>query len=93
MVIALLTLELHFPGARSLKDKRRALSSLETRIRNRFNVAVAEVEHQDLWQRARLAVVGVNTDHAHLESTLQHVASEAGNARDILLVDSHVEVL
>jgi uncharacterized protein YlxP (DUF503 family) len=93
VVIGLLTLELHFPGARSLKDKRQALRSLEQRIRNRFNVSVAEVEHQDLWQRSRLAVVSVNTDHVHLESTLQSVAGEAGTARDILLVDSNVEVL
>lgn len=93
MVIGLLTLELHFPGARSLKDKRQALRSLEQRIRNRFNVSVAEVEHQDLWQRSRLAVVSVNTDHVHLESTLEKVAGEAGTARDILLVDSSLEVL
>jgi uncharacterized protein YlxP (DUF503 family) len=93
MVIGLLTLELHFPGARSLKDKRQALRSLEQRIKNRFNVSVAEVEHQDLWQRARLAVVSVNTDHGHLESTLNSVAGEAGNARDILLVDSNLEIL
>ena len=58
MVIGLLMLDLHFPGARSLKDKRQALRSLETRIRNRFNVSLAEVEHQDLWQRARLGGVG-----------------------------------
>ncbi len=93
MVIGLLTLELHFPGARSLKDKRQALRSLETRIRNRFNVSVAEVEHQDLWQRSRLAVVSVNTDHTHLESTLSSIAGEAGNARDILLVDAQTELL
>ena len=93
MVIGLLLLDLHFPGARSLKDKRQALRSLETRLKNRFNVSVAEVEHQDLWQRSILAVVGVNTDHGHLESTLQHVAGEAGNARDILLVNSQVELL
>ena len=93
MVIGLLTLDLHFPGARSLKDKRQALRSLETRIRNRFNVSLAEVEHQDLWQRARLAVVSVNTDHVHLEKTLQSVAGEAGSARDIELLDSRVEIL
>jgi uncharacterized protein YlxP (DUF503 family) len=93
VVVGLLMLELHFPGARSLKDKRHALRSLEERIRHRFNVSVAEVEHQDLWQRSRLAVVSVNTDHAHLESTLDSVAGEAGHARDILLVDSHVEML
>jgi uncharacterized protein YlxP (DUF503 family) len=93
MVIGLLTLDLHFPGARSLKDKRQALRSLEQRIRNRFNVSIAEVEHQDLWQRSRLAVVSVNTDHGHLESTLSHIAGEAGSARNILLVDSQMEIL
>jgi hypothetical protein len=93
VVVGLLVLELHFPGARSLKDKRQALRSLEQRVRNRFNVALAEVEHQDLWQRSRLAVVSVNTDHGHLESTLESVAAEAAHARDILLVDSHTEVL
>jgi uncharacterized protein YlxP (DUF503 family) len=93
MVIGLLTLDLHFPGARSLKDKRQALRSLETKVRNRHNVAIAEVEHQDLWQRARMAVVSVNTDHAHLESTLQAVAGEAATARDVLLVDQQLEIL
>jgi uncharacterized protein YlxP (DUF503 family) len=93
MVIGLLTLDLHFPGARSLKDKRQALRSLETKLRNRFNVAVAEVEHQDLWQRARLAVVSVNTDHGHLEATLQSAAGEAENAREILVIDRQMETL
>jgi uncharacterized protein YlxP (DUF503 family) len=93
MVIGLLTLDLHFPGARSLKDKRQALRSLEEKVRHRFNVSIAEVEHQDLWQRARLAVVSVNTDHSHLESTLSSVAGAAGMARDILLIDSQTEFL
>jgi uncharacterized protein YlxP (DUF503 family) len=93
MVIGLLTLDLHFPGARSLKDKRQALRSLETRIRNKFNVSIAEVEHQDLWQRARLAVVSVNTDHVHLESTLHSVEGEAARARDIQLLDAQTEIL
>lgn len=93
MVIGLLTLELHFPGARSLKDKRQVLRGLESRIRKRFNVSVAEVEFHDLWQRGRLAVVAVNTDHVHLESTLQSVAGEAASARDAELVDQQVEVL
>lgn len=93
MVIGLLTLDLHFPGARSLKDKRQALRSLETRLRGRFNVAVAEVEHQDLWQRARLAVVSVNTDHGHLDSTLSGATAEACHAREIEVLDSHTELL
>jgi uncharacterized protein len=93
VVIGLLTLDLHFPGARSLKDKRQALRSLETRLRNRFNVSVAEVEYQDLWQRARLAIVSVNTDHAHLDSTLSSATSEAGNAREVQILDAFTELL
>jgi hypothetical protein len=93
MVVGLLTLELHFPGARSLKDKRQVLRGLQARIRKQFNVSVAEVEFQDLWQRARLAVVAVNTDQVHLESTLQSVAGEAASARDAELVDQQLEVL
>jgi uncharacterized protein YlxP (DUF503 family) len=54
---------------------------------------VAEVEHQDLWQRSRLAVVAVNTDHVHLDSTLASVAGEAARARDVELVDQQVETL
>jgi len=93
MVIGLLTLDLHFPGARSLKDKRQVLRSLETRLRHRFNVAVAEVEHQELWQRSRLAVVGVNTDRVHLEATLRAAAGEAATTRDAELVDEQTELL
>jgi uncharacterized protein YlxP (DUF503 family) len=93
MTIGLLTLELHFPGARSLKDKRQPLRSLETRLRNQFNVAVAEVEHQDLWQRATLAVVSVNTDHDHLETTLQGALNMAEGARDIQVVHAETEIL
>jgi uncharacterized protein YlxP (DUF503 family) len=93
MVIGLLTLELHFRARGRSRTKRQALRSLETRVRNRHNVAVAEVEHQDLWQRARVAVVSVNTDHGHLESTLSAVAGEAATARDVLLVDQQLEIL
>jgi hypothetical protein len=93
MVIGLLTLDVHFPGARSLKDKRQVLRGLETRLRQRLNVAVAEVEHQDLWQRARLAVVSVNTDQGHLDATLQAAESEAARASGLAILDSQVEWL
>lgn len=91
--IGLLTLDLHLPGARSLKDKRQILRSLEQRVRGRFNVAIAEVEHQDLWQRARLAVVSVNSDQGHLESTLAAVESEAYGTRGAEVLSSEMEFL
>ena len=93
MVVGLLTLELHFPGARSLKDKRRVLRRLTDRLRNRYNVALAEVEHHDLWQRARVAVVSVNTEHSHLESTLDKALVEAERIPDLEVADAETEYL
>ena len=57
-MVGLLTVEFHVPGSHSLKDKRMVLRRVKDRIK-KFNVAVSEVEHQDLWQRAGLAVVTV----------------------------------
>jgi len=52
MPIGLLTLEIHIPDARTLKDKRQVLRSLKDRLRSRFNVAIAELDHQDKIGRA-----------------------------------------
>src|SRR5438270_9672802 len=52
--IAVLVIDLHFPDAGSLKSKRKELSSIKAQLHGRLGVAVAEVDHQDLWQRARL---------------------------------------
>lgn len=93
MFIGLLTLDIHFPGARSLKDKRQVLRGVQARLRKRYNVSVAEVEHQELWQRAGVAVVAVNTDQVHLEATLQSVAEEAATTRDAEVVSQQMEIL
>src|SRR3979411_1020252 len=61
MVVGLLTVELHVPGSQSLKEKRMVLRRIKDRLK-KFNVAVSEVDHQDLWQRAALAVVTVSTE-------------------------------
>lgn len=52
--VAVLVIDLHFPDAGSLKGKRKELSSIKAQLRTRMGAAVAEVDHQDLWQRARL---------------------------------------
>ena len=70
MVIGLLRVEIHYPESGSLKTKRHTLRSLTDRLRRQFNVFVAEVEYQDLWQRSVLAVATVNTDRSHADSTL-----------------------
>ena len=70
MPVGLLTLEIFIPDAHSLKDKRQVLRSLKDRLRARFNVAVAELDHQDTWQRAQVGVVTLSNDAAHLEQSL-----------------------
>jgi uncharacterized protein len=77
MPIGLLTLEIHIPDARSLKDKRQVLRSLKDRLRAHFNVAVAELEHQDLWQRSRIGVVSISGDGKHLEESFAAIIAES----------------
>jgi uncharacterized protein len=93
MPVGLLTLEIFIPDAHSLKDKRQVLRSLKDRLRARFNVAVAELDHQDTWQRAQVGVVILSNDAAHLEQSLQAVFAEAENLLGRDLVDHNLEVL
>jgi uncharacterized protein YlxP (DUF503 family) len=92
LLIAHLSIELHIPGARSLKDKRMVLRGVKDRIR-KFNVAVAEVEYQDLWQRASLSVVTVSTDEKHADRELAAVANEIERLEPGLITRTEVEFL
>jgi uncharacterized protein YlxP (DUF503 family) len=68
--VGVLTCELHFPGAHSLKEKRHYLRSAKAQLQNRVGAAVAEVDHHDLWQRTRITVVCVAREHHELERLL-----------------------
>ena len=92
MVVGLLTLEVHLPYAQSLKDKRQVLRSLKDRLRSHFNVAVAEVDHQDLWQRATVGVVSVSNDRTYLNQLLEGVADEAEKLLNGNLVNTSIEI-
>jgi uncharacterized protein YlxP (DUF503 family) len=78
MPIALLTLELRIEGAHSLKDKRQILLSMKDKLRNKFNVAVAELDATDLWQRATIGVVSISGSQDYLQGLMQNVEREAG---------------
>lgn len=77
MPIGVLTLELHLPQAHSLKEKRFVVRKMKDRLRARFNVAVAELDHQDLWQRAVLGVVSISSDRKGLEALFEAVQRES----------------
>jgi uncharacterized protein YlxP (DUF503 family) len=91
--IGVLTLELRLENSHSLKDKRHVVKSLKDRLRNKFNVAVAEIEYQDLWQRAAVAAVTVASDHVHAERVLQSVEAEAAALLGPELVEATLEWL
>ena len=76
MVIGYLELDMHFPHSRSLKDKRRELTSLKDRIRQRHNVALAELEFQDTWQRAKVGVVALSSQQALVEQVLAKIRDD-----------------
>lgn len=78
MIVGVLTLDLFFPHARSLKDKRRVLHGFKDRVR-RHNVALAELDFQDKWQRSRLGIVTVNIHQTAVEEVLGRVLADAGN--------------
>jgi uncharacterized protein YlxP (DUF503 family) len=90
MTVALLSIELFLPMAQSLKDKRMVLRRLKDRI-GALNVAVAEVAHQDLWQRAGLGVVTVASADTIAEQTLSSVLQEIERLEPGLVTQTQIE--
>ena len=91
MIIGLCTLEFHLPACGNLKEKRKFLNSLRSRISNRFNVGISEVEYHDLWQRSVVAVVTVGVEREPLDKVLQKVLREAEQRVDAELVSVNIE--
>ncbi len=82
MVVAVLTVELHIPGAASLKEKRLVLRSIKDRIQHKFNVSVAELDFLDKWQRSRIGVAQIGNDFNYVEKSINTI---------FRLLDSQVE--
>ena len=95
-MIAHLTLEIRIEGAKSLKDKRQVLRSMKDGLRTRFNVAVADVDPSDAWQRATLGVVSISSSRDYLEGLMRNVerfAVRAANNSGGEVTDSFVDFL
>ncbi|MGH9347643.1 MAG: DUF503 domain-containing protein [Vicinamibacterales bacterium] len=92
MIVGLLSVELFIPGAQSLKDKRMVVRSIKDRLK-KFNVAVAEVAHQDVWQRAGLGIVAISTTTEHVDRELAAVADEIERVEPGLVTRTDVEFL
>jgi hypothetical protein len=80
--------ELHVPESRSLKAKRAAIRPVVDGLRHRFKVSVAEVDHQDTWQRASIGVALVDGSAAHLREVMASVQRFVSAAPDVELLDT-----
>ena len=92
MRIAVLHVELYIPHSLSLKEKRMVLRRIKDRLQ-KFNVAVAEVEHHDLWQRAGLGIVAISTTDNHLEQMLAAAADEIDRVEPGVMTRTEIEFL
>jgi uncharacterized protein len=93
MVIGTLRVTLQVPDSASLKDKRQVVRSLTARLRNTFNVAVAEVDDQDLWQSAVIGVACVSSDGRHADEMCQKVLRFVDDFGEALVLGSHFELV
>ena len=93
MVIGLCHLELLLDGNFSLKGKRQVVKSLVTRARQRFNISIAEVEDQDLWQKAVLGICTVSNDRQRVNSILDQVVDFIENTNLAQVTDSQIEIM
>ncbi len=94
MVIGVCTLVLDINGSHSLKDKRRVVKSILAKVRNQFNVSVAEVDANDTWQTAVLGIACVSNDASHAHGLLTKVVQTIGNSRfDAQVAEYEIEIL
>jgi uncharacterized protein len=91
--IGVLMLEIHVEHSHSLKEKRHVVKSLKDRLRERFNVAVAEIDHLDSWQHSVVAAVTISMDRVHAEQVLNAVEAHAASVLGGALAGSSTEWL
>ncbi len=92
MVVGLLHMELHIPASHSLKEKRSVVNHVKERLRSRFNASVAEVDHQDLWQRAALGVAVVSSKAGGLDRVLREILAAVEREHRLHVLDYQIRI-
>lgn len=93
MIVGLCTVELFIPDGHSLKEKRQVLQSLKSRLRDKFNVSVAEVGDQELWQQAILGLACVANESSHVNQVLDQAVNLIQAVPTVQLLRSRIELL
>jgi len=90
MIIGCLIIEIHIPFSHSLKEKRKRLISCRDRLKKKYNIAFAELDYQDKWQRTKLGIVTLNSEKKIVESLLQKVIRDVEENVDGEILQSHI---
>ena len=94
MKLGICKLKLRLPENQSLKGKRQVLKSIISRVRNNYNVAIAEVDDQELWQLATLGIACVSNNDQHVNSVLSKVVDFISRGRfDVEMLDYEIEIM
>ena len=92
MLVALCRFDLRIPGVDSLKEKRHVVKTLTASLRQKFNVSVAEVDHQELWQRTAIAVSSVGGEAYHLKRVMHEVERHVGRWYEVEIIDVNLSL-
>jgi uncharacterized protein len=92
MLVGLCRFDLRIPGAASLKEKRHVVKTLTASLRQKFNVAVAEVDHHDLWQRTTIAVSSVAGDAFHVKRVMHEVERHIDRWGEVEIIDADLSL-
>jgi uncharacterized protein YlxP (DUF503 family) len=92
MVVGLASIDVHIPGSGSLKGKRHVLKRIKDRVKNRFNVSIAEVDHADLWQRTTLGVAVVSNQKQFANRVLSGVVDFVSKENGVQILDYSIEM-
>ena len=93
MTIGILTVDIMIPMALSLKEKRRALKSLKERLKAAFNISVAETDHHEKWQRAKIVIVNVDIDKTHAQNQLDKAMDFIDRFDRVQILDNKIELI
>jgi len=90
MIIGFLSLEIYIPYSHSLKEKRKRLSGLKGRLKNKYNVAVAELDYHKKWQRTKIGMVTLNNQKRLIESLFSKIIADAEENIDGHIIEHQI---
>ena len=93
MIVAVMTFNLYIPGSASLKAKRSVLRKLKDRLKNNYNISIAETDYQDKWQRTQIGIALVGNDYRFLDECMTKIFNMVDSYAAVEILDHTVEYL